>query len=165
MKLKVRLDGREADLEFDRNGEACAFLLDGSSQRAASLVEVEPGIYSVLLDGRSFEARIDPRDGRLFVEIRGRRFAVDISDPRRGGGRSRGLHREGRQQVTAPMPGKVIRLLVAEGDEVAAGQGLVVVEAMKMQNEMKAPKAGRVISLPVRDGATVAPGEVLAVIE
>jgi len=67
--------------------------------------------------------------------------------------------------VAAPMPGKIVRLLVAEGDSVAAGQGLLVMEAMKMQNEMKAPKAGRVVSLTAREGATVAAGDVLAAIE
>ena len=67
--------------------------------------------------------------------------------------------------IAAPMPGKVVRLLVAEGDAVEAGQGLLVVEAMKMQNEMKAPKPGTVVSLTAREGATVAAGEVLAAIE
>ena len=67
--------------------------------------------------------------------------------------------------MTAPMPGKIVRLLVAEGQTVEAGQGLLVVEAMKMQNEMKAPKAGHVVSLTAREGATVAAGEVLAAIE
>ncbi|HSB13592.1 MAG TPA: acetyl-CoA carboxylase biotin carboxyl carrier protein subunit, partial [Bryobacteraceae bacterium] len=65
----------------------------------------------------------------------------------------------------APMPGKVVRVLAAEGDLVEAGQGLLVVEAMKMQNEVKAPKAGRVAALAAREGGTVAAGDVLAVIE
>jgi biotin carboxyl carrier protein len=63
------------------------------------------------------------------------------------------------------MPGKVVRVLVSEGGAVEAGQGIAVIEAMKMQNEMKAPKRGRIAALPVREGATVAAGEVLAVIE
>jgi biotin carboxyl carrier protein len=73
--------------------------------------------------------------------------------------------REGVETITAPMPGKVVRVLVAPGDAVEAGQGLVVVEAMKMQNEMKASLAGRVATVPAREGATVAAGEVLATIE
>ena len=72
---------------------------------------------------------------------------------------------EGRQNVTAPMPGKVVRLLVADGDSVQAGQGIAVVEAMKMQNEMKAPRSGRVAALAVHEGDTVGAGAVLAVIE
>ena len=70
----------------------------------------------------------------------------------------------GVQTVTAPMPGKVVRVLARPGDEVAAGQGLLVVEAMKMQNEMKTPRAGKVLSMPAKEGATVAAGEVLATI-
>jgi biotin carboxyl carrier protein len=62
------------------------------------------------------------------------------------------------------MPGKVVRVLVAVGDEVAAGQGLLVVEAMKMQNEMKAPRPGKVLSLSAAEGSTVTAGEVLATI-
>ncbi len=72
---------------------------------------------------------------------------------------------EGRQAVAAPMPGRVIRVLVEAGQAVEAGQGLIVVEAMKMQNEMKSPKAGRVIEVKASDGATVAAGDVLIVIE
>jgi biotin carboxyl carrier protein len=165
MRLKLRLDGREVDLNLERDGEWQRFELDGNPPRTASLIEVKPGVYSVLLDGRSLEARVDPGDKQLFVEIQGRRYEVEAVDPRRGQRRSKGAEREGRQQLTSPMPGKVVRLLVSEGDQVEAGQGLVVVEAMKMQNEMKAPKPGRVVSLSAREGARVAAGEVLAVIE
>jgi biotin carboxyl carrier protein len=88
-----------------------------------------------------------------------------VRDPRRRSGQ-RGRHGlGGSQQVISPMPGRVVRLLVAQGDEVSAGQGLVVVEAMKMQNELKAPRDGRVLTLTAREGATIAAGEVLAVIE
>ncbi|MGA2132565.1 MAG: biotin/lipoyl-containing protein [Bryobacteraceae bacterium] len=131
----------------------------------AEIVAVEPGVYSVLLDGRSYEARVEDSNGSVIVFIDGHRFAVEIRDPRR---RSRATGRpgaEGRLDVVAPMPGKVVRLLVAQGDTVEAGQGLLVVEAMKMQNELKAPKGGRVTILAARQGATVAAGEVLAVIE
>ena len=89
-----------------------------------------------------------------------------LSDPKRlrGAGAAAG-HEAGRAQVHAPMPGKVVRVLVEEGQEVEAGAGLVVVEAMKMQNELKSPKAGTVIELHARVGATVNAGEVLAVVE
>ncbi len=99
------------------------------------------------------------------VVIDGFRFAVEVRDPRRMARQSGARSREGVETVTAPMPGKVVRVLVAPGDAVEAGQGLVVVEAMKMQNEMKAPRAGRVSAVPAREGATVAAGEALAVIE
>jgi biotin carboxyl carrier protein len=72
---------------------------------------------------------------------------------------------EGRQQLTAPMAGKVVRVLLKPNDEVAAGQGVVVVEAMKMQNEIKSPKAGRVIEIRVIEGATVTANQILAIVE
>jgi biotin carboxyl carrier protein len=126
---------------------------------------VEPGVYSVLVDGRSYEARVEESDSCVVVFIDGHRFEVEIRDPRRWSRPSAKLGVEGRLNVTAPMPGKIVRLLVAEGDTVESGQGLLVMEAMKMQNEMKAPKAGRVVSISAREGATVAAGDVLAAIE
>ena len=129
-----------------------------------NIVEVEPGVYSVVVDGRSYEARVEERPEGLVVVLDGYRFELEVRDPRRlrrkGGGRGG----EGVQTVMAPMPGKVVRVLGAPGDAVEAGQGLVVVEAMKMQNEMKAPRAGSVLSISAREGATVTAGEALATI-
>ena len=90
---------------------------------------------------------------------------VELEDPRRASRKSRGRRTDGPLQVAAPMPGKIVRLLVAPGDEVTAGQGLVVMEAMKMQNELKAARPGRIVSIPVHEGDTVSAGDVLAVIE
>ncbi|MGA3040788.1 MAG: biotin/lipoyl-containing protein [Bryobacteraceae bacterium] len=129
------------------------------------IVAVEPGVYSVLMDGRSYEARIEQSNGCVVVFIDGHRFEIEIRDPRRWSRQTGRQGAEGRLNVTAPMPGKIVRLLVAQGDAVAAGQGLLVMEAMKMQNEMKAPKAGRVVSITAHEGATVAAGDVLAAIE
>jgi biotin carboxyl carrier protein len=131
----------------------------------SDIVAVEPGVYSVLVDGRSYEARVEESDGCAIVFIDGHRVEVEIRDPRRWSRQTGRPGVEGRSNVAALMPGKIVRLLVAEGDTVSAGQGLLVMEAMKMQNEMKAPKAGRVVSLTAREGATVAAGEVLAAIE
>ena len=151
MKVSVAIGGQAREIDLDRTG--------------AQIAAVEPGVYSILRDGRSYEARIEDSDGCVIVFIDGHRFEVDIQDPRRWSRQSGRQGVEGRHNVAAPMPGKIVRLLVAEGDTVAAGQGLLVVEAMKMQNEMKAPKAGRVVSLTAREGATVTAGDVLAAIE
>ena len=151
MKVPLAIGGHTREVDPDGSG--------------AQIAAVEPGVYSVLVEGRSYEARIEQSDGSLLVFIDGHRFEVEIRDPRRWSRRAGSRGVEGRLSVAAPMPGKVVRLLVAEGDMVEAGQGLLVVEAMKMQNEMKATKAGRVASLSAREGATVAPGEVLATIE
>ena len=169
MNLRVLVDGRRLDLELSRSGEACRFRLrsaagDGA-ERTASVLEVAPGVYSVLLEGRSYEVTVEPGQGSSIVAVRGRRFTVDVEDPRRSRKKTAAALGEGRRKVTAPMPGKVVRVLVAEGETVEAGQGIAVVEAMKMQNEMKAPKSGRVAALTAREGATVAAGEVLAIVE
>ncbi len=127
----------------------------------ADVVETEPGVYSVLLDGRSFEARVAGAE----IAIGGHRFSFEIEDPRawkRSVGAA-GAH--GRAVISAPMPGKVVRILVEADEQVEAGQGMVVVEAMKMQNEMKAPRAGRVASIAVHEGDSVVAGAVLASIE
>lgn len=127
-----------------------------------SVEQVEPGVYSILIHGRSYEARLD---GAGRVWIGGRAYAVAVEDPRELSASANGAGAASRRELVAPMPGKVIRVLVADGDEVQVGQGIVVVEAMKMQNEMPAPRAGRVTALRVEAGAAVSAGQVLAVIE
>ncbi|HWD98317.1 MAG TPA: biotin/lipoyl-containing protein [Bryobacteraceae bacterium] len=127
----------------------------------ADIVETEPGVWSVLWEGRSYEARVSGEE----IVVNGRVFAFEIEDPRawKRAGNSAAAH--GRASIVAPMPGKVVRVLAAEGDRVEAGQGIVVVEAMKMQNEMKSPRAGVVVSIPVRENDSVNSGALLAAIE
>jgi biotin carboxyl carrier protein len=151
MKVSLAIDGQAREIDLEHSD--------------AQIAAVEPGVYSVLLEGRSYEARVEQSDSCVVVFIDGHRFEVEIRDPRRWSRQTAGRGVEGRLNVAAAMPGKIVRVLVAEGDPVAAGQGLLVVEAMKMQNEVKAPKAGRVVSLSARAGATVAAGDVLAAIE
>jgi len=122
-------------------------------------------VFSLLVNGHSFEVRVLPGKPEARVEVRGTRFAVEVRDPRSTSSTSSARAGTGRQNVTAPMPGKVIRILVQKGDAVSAGQGLVVVEAMKMQNEMKAARDGRVIEVRVQDGDTVSAGQTLVVLE
>lgn len=129
------------------------------------LKEVEPGIYSVLLDGRSLVFRVAPVNGAVLVDVNGREYKVEARDPRAAGRHGRHTVGEGRQNISAPMPGKLIRLLVGEGDAVHAGQGLAVVEAMKMQNEVKAPREGRIVAVRAKAGDTVTAGAVLVTIE
>lgn len=165
MKLLIETGGSTVPLEIRRDGDAWRFQLDGSAERRAEVSESEPAVYSVLLDGRSYDAHVEESEDGLVVTIAGERFEIGVRDPRRWSRKSGGLGAEGRHNVTAPMPGKVVRVLVAPGDTVTAGQGLLVVEAMKMQNEMKAVRPGTVVSITAQEGATVAPGEVLATIE
>lgn len=97
--------------------------------------------------------------------MQGREYKLSIHDPREWKkNRAGAAEAEGRQQVRAPMPGKVVRILVSMGSQVQAGQGLMVIEAMKMQNEIRAPKSGTVERLSVIEGQTVNAGEVVAVV-
>lgn len=165
MKLHLDINGAEKQIEILAPGPDCRFRLAGSEERTAQVEMAEPCVYSVLMDGFSYEARVEERPEGLVVVIDGRRFEIDVQDPRRWSRKGGKRSGEGPQSVASPMPGKVVRVLVAAGNEVKAGQGLVVVEAMKMQNEMKAPRDGKVLSVSAREGGTVAAGEVLVTIE
>jgi biotin carboxyl carrier protein len=165
MKLDLVINGDPDRIEILSPAPACRFQLGDDPPAEAHVEMAEPGVYSVLMDGRIYDARVEEKPDGLIVVIDGNRFEIEVRDPRRWSRQAAGRGADGIQTLTAPMPGKVVRVLVAPGDPVQAGQGLVVVEAMKMQNEMKAPRAGKVRSLPVREGATVAAGDVLATIE
>jgi biotin carboxyl carrier protein len=127
----------------------------------ADIIEVEPGVYSVIAEGGSWEARVSGNR----VTVAGQTLDFEIDDPRRWKGARHAAGSQGRMSLTAAMPGKIVRVLVAAGDEVVAGQGIMVVEAMKMQNEMKAPRDGRVMAIEVRENESVNAGAVLATIE
>lgn len=124
-------------------------------------VETETGVYSVLVDGTSYEVRIDGQQ----VTVEGRPFRYEVDDPRQWKRSGDAAGGQGRAAIVAPMPGKVVRILVSIGDDVEAGQGIVVVEAMKMQNELKAPRAGRVTAIQAKENDSVVAGTVLAVID
>ncbi len=123
--------------------------------------EVEPGVWSVLEGSRSYEVRISGGE----VRVNGRAVEVAMRDPRDWNPNAARAAASGSAQIKAPMPGKVVRVLVAAGDDVSAGQGVIVVEAMKMQNELKSPRDGRVASVSAREHDTVNAGAVLVTIE
>lgn len=127
---------------------------------AATLIETEPGVYSVLVDGVSHEARVLGNE----IIVDGHRFTFELEDPRQWKRNAGAAAAHGRATIAAPMPGKVVRILAAVGEDVAAGQGIVVVEAMKMQNELKAPRAGRIASIDCKENDSVTAGAVLAVL-
>jgi biotin carboxyl carrier protein len=122
----------------------------------------ESGVLSLIIDGRQYRCIFDGDA----VLIGGRRYAFALDDPRSLRGRKgAGDGAAGPRAVKAPMPGRVVRVLVAEGDQVEEQQGVVVIEAMKMQNELKSPKAGRVARIAAMVEETVSAGDVLVVIE
>jgi biotin carboxyl carrier protein len=162
VKVEVVIDGRAARLEFDPGRFRYQREDGGVIEGEHSVVQLNSGAYSVLIGGRNY-AVVAGAPGEVIVN--GRVFTAAVFDPRGMRGRQSKDAGEGRRNIVAMMPGKVVRILVADGAAVEAGQGLIVVEAMKMQNEMKSPKAGRVVEVKVSEDATVAAGDVLMVIE
>ncbi|HKM67552.1 MAG TPA: biotin/lipoyl-containing protein [Candidatus Acidoferrum sp.] len=170
MKFEIQLTGatctRKHVVELERKGGVCSAKLDGQPIEADA-VQIAPNAISVMLGGQSFEIHVSRSvDGTLKLQCGPHEFSADVVDPRAWRGRKHGtVEVEGRQEILAPMPGKVVRLLVAAGDAVEAGQGLLVVEAMKMQNEIRSPKSGKVERLLAKEGQNVNAGEVLAWVE
>jgi biotin carboxyl carrier protein len=143
-------------------GEVQCRLGPGSAFRA-SWARVAPGLYSILLGAGSYEVRVTPSPGAASggdysVRVGSELFRVELHDPRAWRRRRGRSDPEGPEDVSAPMPGKIIKLLVAEGDEVGEDQGLLVMEAMKMQNELRSPRAGRVERIYAVEGTGVETG-------
>ncbi len=127
------------------------------------VVAISPGVLSILREGKSYVVRQGENGA---VTVGERRFEVSIADPRSW--RSRQMTAAGAsgpQKLTASMPGKVVRILTTPGAHVKAGQGIAVIEAMKMQNELRSPRDGKVSSILIQEGKAVNAGEVVAVVE
>jgi biotin carboxyl carrier protein len=163
MKFEVRIGKHTRVVELEREDGRWRIALDGQPVEADA-VEIAPNTFSILLRGQSHEIRVTPLpDGTLTLQTGPEEFTAEVIDPRAWSGRRHtAVEAEGRQQIVAPMPGKVVRLLVKAGDAVEAGQGLLVMEAMKMQNEIRSPKSGVVERLLAAEGQAVNAGEVLA---
>lgn len=166
MTYEVVINGARRSVEFtppSDNTSRMTFSVDGR-EVSADAVRISQSAYSILIAGRSLEVSVEEQFGNLLARTAGREFRVEISDPRSWRrGKGGGIELEGRQQLVAPMPGKIVRVLAAAGERVAAGQGLLVIEAMKMQNEIRSPKSGTVEKL-ASEGQTVNAGEVLAIV-
>lgn len=162
----LKIDGIEHLLELNPAAPE-SFVLD-HKPFAASVEAIESGWYSILMGGKSLELRVAAIDGKpatYRVRMDGAEFSIEIIDPRKWVRGSGAALAAGSQNIIAPMPGKVVRILVDEGQSIEAGQGLLVVEAMKMQNEIKSQKAGTVGKVSVHEGQTVNAGQTLMIVE
>jgi biotin carboxyl carrier protein len=170
MKLNAEMDGEQVALEVKREGGRVSAEVGGRLYELEAR-EVGAGEYLLIHGGRVYECRVSAEPGAagrgaLRVSVGTREYGVRLTDPKHlRGADAGGGEQGGRAQVKAPMPGKVVRVLVEAGQAVEAGQGLIVVEAMKMQNELKSPKSGAVAELRAEPGATVNAGDVLVVVE
>lgn len=168
MKLHATIDDHQTDIQIQDEGARVIAEIDGR-QYDLTVHEKAGGEFLIVSDGHVFDCRVArrPESGiAIDVALGTANYSVILTDPKRLRGASdAGAHGDEAARIIAPMPGKIVRVLVSAGEQVEAGAGIVVVEAMKMQNEMKSPKAGTVSSLNVQVGETVNAGEVLAVVE
>jgi biotin carboxyl carrier protein len=165
MVYEVMVDGKPHRLELEKAASRWECRLDGKPVNIDAVI-TRHNVLSLLVDGRAYEIKREQTATDLHIWVGTTCFAVELRDPRSL--RSRNLAAEdekGPRKIFAPMPGRIVRLLVVENSDVEAGQGIVVVEAMKMQNEIKSPKKGIVKKISATPGTAVNPGDVLAIVE
>jgi biotin carboxyl carrier protein len=165
--LQITAGGRTRAVEVSRSGETFLVSIDGR-QHAVDVKETG-ALMSLLIGSRSYEvSMVSARDGAMMVHVDGVPVEVSIASPRWVHGRGGAVHAGGAvgpQQIRAPMPGKIVKLLVKPGDRVEPRQGLVVVEAMKMENELRARGTGTVAEVRVKEGSSVEAGAILITLE
>ena len=165
MVYEVIVDGKPHRLEFENAATGWECHLDGQPVKIDAVI-THRDVLSLLVDGHSYEIKRERTTTDLRMWVGTTCFGVDLRDPRSLRSRHQAVGDEkGPRKLLAPMPGRIVRLLVTENSEVEAGQGVVVVEAMKMQNEIKSPKKGIVKRILAIAGAAVNPGDVLAIVE
>ncbi len=167
MAYIAKSGGREHRLDVRSERDGLRVRLD-DQEVLVDLLRVDSTLYSLLISGRSFEVDLLEVEDGFMVLVDGQPFRVEIQDEQKRRLRAAGgkeTARAAKRSVAAPMPGKVVKLLVKPGDAVQAGDGVIVVEAMKMENELKAPAPGTVKEIRVEEGKAVSAGEVLVVIE
>jgi biotin carboxyl carrier protein len=165
MNFDVVVEGKTQKLELTRADTGWHCSIDGQPVNVDAVL-TRPNVISLIIDGVAYEVKREIAANEQYVWVRSARFKTELRDPRslRSRRASAGAA-EGPPKLLAPMPGKVVRLIAKEGDSIEAGKGVLVVEAMKMQNELKATKSGTVQKLMVVEGANVNAGDVLAIIE
>jgi biotin carboxyl carrier protein len=164
MTYDITIDGKHHRLDLIRSEGGWSCRLDGREVEVDAVV-ARPDVLSLRIANRAYEVKCERVAGDMHLWVGSTRFAVEVRDPRSLSGRVRQQHEQGPRKLTAPMPGKIVRILLSQGAEVEAGVGVLVVEAMKMQNEIKSPKKGTIQKILVSEGAAVNAGDVLAIVE
>jgi biotin carboxyl carrier protein len=166
MTYDVILDGKHYRLELDHAEGRWSCDIDGRAVEVDAVL-ARPDVLSLRIGNDAYEVKCErsANGNDLHVWVGSVRFAAEVRDPRSLRGRARAVDDHGPRKLTAPMPGKIVRVLVSEGATVEAGSGVLVVEAMKMQNEIKSPKKGTIQKILVGEGAAVNAGDVLAIVE
>jgi biotin carboxyl carrier protein len=165
--IDIEVGGTRRAIDVHRENDRWVVTVEG--RRVVADVADAGGRWSVIVGQESYEVSFEPGgSGEHVVHVNGHAVPLSIIDPRTAfssRGRDRGVDDGGPAAIVAPMPGRVVKVLVKQGDLVAARQPLVVVEAMKMENELRAPRAGTVIEVRVSEGMSVDPHMVLMMLE
>ncbi len=164
MLYEVTIDGKNYRLDVNQADGRWACRLDGRDLEVDAIL-ARPDVLSLRIGNQAYEVKSERVANDLYLWVGSTRYAAEVRDPRSLHGRSRAADVHGPKKLIAPMPGKVVRLIVRKGDAVEMGAGVAVVEAMKMQNEIKSPKKGTIQKILVDEGATVNAGDVLAIVE
>ncbi len=164
MTYDISIDGKQYRLDLDQVDGRWACRVDGREVDVDAVL-ARPNVLSLRIGNRAYEVKCERVGGEMHVWVGSQRFAAEVRDPRSLRSRVRSVDEHGPRKLTAPMPGKVVRVLVSQGTAVEAGAGVLVVEAMKMQNEVKSPKKGTIQKILVTEGAAVNAGDVLAIVE
>jgi biotin carboxyl carrier protein len=158
MRYFAAIGGRERTIDIDaQGGTLFRVSIDGGESRVIDAEHLEGHVVHMLVDGHSYEVDLEEDGDALNILVDDSLFKLEVLDERKHRLRNaRGkFHVAGPQTIRAPMPGKVVKILATQGTEVAEGQGVVIIEAMKMENELRSPKAGRVAEVFVAEGQTV----------
>ena len=165
MVYEVIVNSKSHRLELEKVAAGWECRLDGRPVHIDAVI-TRRDVLSLLVDGHAYEIKREQTATDLHMWVGTACFAVELRDPRSLRSRNKDAGDDkGPRRIVALMPGRIVRLLVTENSEVEAGQGIVVVEAMKMQNEIKSPKKGIVKKISAAPGAAVNPGDVVAIVE
>src|SRR5580698_4587425 len=164
MTYDIAIDGKNYRLDLNQVDGRWHCQLDGREVEVDAVL-ARPDVLSLRIGNRAYEVKCERVAGEIHLWVGSARFAAEVRDPRSLRGRVREIDDRGPKKLMAPMPGKIVRVLVSPGDLIEAGAGVLVVEAMKMQNEIKSPKKGTIQKIMFGEGAAVNAGDVLAIVE
>jgi biotin carboxyl carrier protein len=164
MTYDIAIDGKNYRLDLNQAEDRWSCRVDGREVEVDAVL-ARPNVLSLRIGNKAYEVKCERVGSDVQIWVGSRRFSAEVRDPRSLRGRVRATDDRGPKKLSAPMPGKVVRILLRQGDEVEAGSGVLVVEAMKMQNEVKSPKKGTIQKILVGEGTAVNAGDVLAIVD
>jgi biotin carboxyl carrier protein len=164
MTYDISIDGKSYRLDLNQAEGRWSCRVDGREVEVDAVL-ARPNVLSLRIGNKAYEVKCERVGSDVHIWVGSRRFSAEVRDPRSLRSRVRAADDQGPKKLSAPMPGKVVRILMRQGDEVEAGSGVLVVEAMKMQNEVKSPKKGTIQKILVGEGTAVNAGDVLAIVD